>query len=516
MSRFAALELGKSLDIDICLQPKQDELWKLVDDSPYTRIGYGGRRGGGKSGGVRRIQILRRLKYAGTDGILLRRTRQELVDNHLVPLFREFPYMRSWWLEKDRSLQFPNGSRLLFRYAEHESDVDKLFGVEYADITPEEAGLFSERELEKMKGSNRWTGDSGITPKMIYSFMPAGRSHFYLKQTFVDAETRPAECAFIEAYGWDNVEWCRKLLVADGLTDTDFYEWPAEKRKAYFLTSDYGRMLLSITDETLRQAWLEGNWDQFEGIVFPELREEIHNLDKFTAVFDPKNCVLISALDWAATGTTAATQSAYDQFENLFVFDEYAAKNRLVSEHTREILKMLTSHGKQEYTLMDLPVNVLNQHDMASIQREFSMAGLFTVQAHRAHIEMGINLLKEYLKVDPNRIHPFTGQLGSPRLFISKRRCSNLWKQMKELQRMIDLETGKVKFVGEDDVLDTVRYQAMSRPQAPTRKLDFTPEQFVTHAKGYTSVDAKVGRTFGRFDRSFGKTPDDNEWFPKG
>lgn len=513
MSTFT--KSGPSLDVHIHLQPKQKLLWRLVDDSPFKEIGFGGRRGGGKSGGVRRIQIMRRLKYSNTDGILLRRTRQELVDNHLIPVFREFPYMRDWWLEKDKSLEFPNGSRLLFRYAEHEADIDRLFGIEYADITPEEAGLFSEREIEKMRGSNRCVTNHDITPKMILSFMPAGRSHFYLKEDFVDEATRPPTHAFIDAYGRDNVEWSRKLLIRDGLTDADYYSWTDGQREAYFQQSEYAEKLYSIKDENLRQAWIEGNWDRFEGIVFPELREEIHNLDRFTAIFDPSKCVLISALDWAATGTTAATQSGYDSQENLFVFDEYSAKNRLVSEHTREILKMLTSHGKQEYTLMDLPVNVLNQHDMASIQREFSMAGLFTVQAHRAHIEMGINLLKEYLKVDPNRIHPFTGQLGSPRLFLSKRRCPNVWKQMKELQRMIDLETGKVKFVGEDDALDTVRYQAMSRPQAPTKKLDFTPEQFVAHAKGYTSVDAKVGRTFGRFDRSFGKTPDDNEWFPK-
>lgn len=516
MSPSAELERNpESLDVDIWLQPKQEQLWDLVDQSPYQRVGYGGRRGGGKSGGVRRIQILRRLKYAGTDGILLRRTRQELVDNHLIPLFREFPYMREWWFEKDKSLEFPNGSRLLFRYAEHEADVDKLFGIEYADITPEEAGLFSERELEKMKGSNRWTGDSGIVPKMIYSFMPAGRSHFYLKENFVDAATRPKEHAFVEAYGWDNVEWCRKLLVKDGLTDVDFYSWREEQRKAYFFKSDYAKNLLSIKDESLRNAWLYGDWERFEGIVFPELREDVHNLDRFQFPFQPKNCKLLAALDWAAVGTTAATQSAVDAHENLFFFDEYCQRNRLVSEHSAAILKMLLSHGKPEYTLMDLPVNVLNQNDMSSIQREFAAAGLFTVQAHRAHIEMGINLLKEYLKVDPKRVHPFTGQLGSPRVFISKKRCPNAWKQMRELQRMIDLETGKVKFVGEDDALDTLRYQAMSRPNAPQGIPDFNPALFVQQGQRYTSIDQKAARSIRRFDKSFGKDPSANEWFGK-
>ena len=497
------------------MQPKQDELWELVDESPFTDIGYGGRRGGGKSGGMRRILILRRLKYAQTNGLILRRTYLELYQNHLEPLFREFPYMRQWWVEKHKFLEFPNGSKLYFGYAQHERDVDDFVGSEFGDVCVEEAGLFSERELQKLKGSNRWKGVPGFVPKMLYSFMPAGRSHFYLKEHFVDAITRPKNHAFLEAYGWDNVEWCRGLLEQEGFKDTDFYGWPDEMRKSYFLRSEYGQKLLSITDENLRQAWLEGNWDQFEGIVFPELRDDTHNLDHFQFPFKPQGCTLLSALDWAATGTTAATQSAYDSEENLFIFDEYCQKNRLVSEHSQEIIRMLTSHGKQEYTLMDLPVNVLNQSEMASIQREFSLAGLFTVQAHRAHIEMGINLLKEYLKVDPERVHPFTGQKGSPRLFLSKKCCPNAWRQMKELQRMIDIETGKVKFVGEDDALDTVRYQAMSRPHAPKKVLDFSPSQFVAHAAQYTGLEAKVQRTFSRFDKTFGKEPNSNEWFPK-
>lgn len=512
-------ESAREINFDIALQPKQDDLWKLVDESPFTNLGYGGRRGGGKSGGMRRIFMARRLKYNETNGILIRRTYQELYQNHLEPMFREYPQLKDCWVEKHKYLDFPNGSKLYFGYAQHEIDVDKLFGSEFADIGVEEAGLFTQRELEKMKGSNRWTGNSEITPKMLSTFMPGGRSHFYLKRVFIDKLYEENEdgtsYAFLEAYGWDNVEWCRKMLLKDGMTDIDFYSWSEAARKAYFLKSEYAAKLLSITDENLRQAWIEGNWDKFEGIVFPELREDVHDLDRFAFPFQPTTHKLASALDWAASGTTACEESAIDEAENLFFFDEYSAKNKLVSEHCAKILEMLRGHGPQEYTLMDLPVHVLNQYEMASIQREFANAGLFTVQAHRAHIEMGLNLLKEYLKVDPKRKHPFTQRMGSPRLFISKKKCPVLWKQMRELQRMIDLETGKVKFVGEDDSLDPARYIAMSRPHAPHAIPDFSPAAILAHGQKYTTVDAKAQRSMGRFDKTFGKDPNANEWFPR-
>lgn len=504
-----SISVASVLDLDIWLQPKQELLWELVDESPYSDIGFGGRRGGGKSGGVRRIMLLRRLKYAGTDGILLRRTRQELVDNHLIPLFREYPMLRDFWLEKDRALVLPNDSRLLFRYAEHAVDVERLFGVEYADIGVEEAGLFSKPELEKMRGSNRWSR-SPITPKMLYSFMPGGRSHFYLKEAFVDNAIDKDAFTFIEAYGWDNVEHCRAALIADGLTDRDYYSWTDAERKAYyFARADYAKKLQRITDPLLRACWLDGNWNDFEGIVFPELSDSLHNLDNFVTEFRPRNHRLVSAIDWADSGITGMEQAAIDSDENTFFFDEYHERNLTVVEHAATITRELNENGHQDYTLMDLPVNNINQADLFSIQDAFRRAGLHTIQAHRANIAIGLDLLRQFLAVDPNRIHPFTNELGSPRLFISRRKCPHLWRQMAELQRMVDAETGKVKYVGEDDNLDPARYIAMSRPRAP-EKIKQAPSNLPAY-----SHERKAAASFARFDKTFGKDPDQNNWFPK-
>jgi hypothetical protein len=501
------------IDIDIGLQPKQFELYDKIENSRQTTFGYGGRRGGGKSGGMRRIFLLRRLKYPGTDGILLRRTRQELLDNHLIPMFRDWPFLRDWWRADDKSIITPNGSRLLFRYAEHETDVDKLFGVEYADVGPEEAGLFTQRELEKMKGSNRWPGTSPIKPIMMMSFMPGGKSHGYLKRIFVErryeAQEDPTDYTFVEAFGWDNIVHCLKQLEEAGLGERDFYSWPEAKRKEWFLESEYGRKLASITDTSLREAWLNGSWDLFEGIVFPELSDQTHNLDHFAPTFRGEKCRLISAIDWADSGITGGEQAAVDVDENVYIFDEYHERNLTVQEHAAGLTALLNSYGHQDYTLMDLPVNNINQSNLFSIQDAFRRAGLLTIQAYRANVQIGLDLLKSMLKVDPNRVHPFSRELGSPRLFISRRRCKELWKQMAELQRVLDVETGKVKYIGEDDNLDPARYIAMSRPYAAERakkRPDRLPE---------FTFDQKAAKTLSRFDKTFGKEPEEDNWFPK-
>ena len=69
-----------------------------------------------------------------------------------------------------------------------------MFGVEYADIGAEEGQLFSQREHEKMKGSNRHVGPSDIKPISLTTFMPGvGKGIFYLKRVFVDRQFEAAE-----------------------------------------------------------------------------------------------------------------------------------------------------------------------------------------------------------------------------------------------------------------------------------------------------------------------------------
>src|SRR5215471_11360495 len=91
-------------ELRIQLQPKQGQLEDLVENSPATRIGIGGSRGGGKSEGGRAVMLLRRLKYPSTSGLIFRRTMDELRSNHITPLFREFPQLRQLYNVAERTL----------------------------------------------------------------------------------------------------------------------------------------------------------------------------------------------------------------------------------------------------------------------------------------------------------------------------------------------------------------------------------------------------------------------------
>lgn len=514
----------REINVDIALQPKQEELWRLVDDSPKTKIGYGGSRGAGKSGGARRILILRRLKYAGTNGLILRRTYGELFKNHLEPLFREFPFMQEWWIEKHKVLVFPNDSKLFFGYAEYEKDVKDFVGSEFGDICPEEAALFSERELEMLSGSCRWTGVSGFVPKMIFPFMPGGLGHHYLKRIFYDRDfqgtERADDFAFIQAYGWDNVEWAREALQADGLSARDYYAWSDLERREYFITrTNYGRELAGIGDAQLRAAWLDGSMEITEGSVFPELRDSVHNLDNFVSdkMWDEwaKWLKKIGCIDHASSGVTAYVQTGLDSDDNQFGCEEYYERNKTVAQHAIAIKSMKQRYGPQEYTLIDPSTEaktlqgrnpVTNRDELWSVQDEYRRHGVEALSGFRTAVSVGLDLLKTKLLIDPNRVHPFTQKKGSPALFISKKRCPNLWREMQQLQRVFTAE-GKWQFVGSDHALDCLRYIAMSRPQAPEKPAIDTSQM--------DQMTLKAARSLSRFDATFGKDPNSNEWFPQ-
>jgi len=253
--------------------------------------------------------LLRRLQYPNTTGLILRRTYPELYKSHIVKLFEEFPVTRSWWNEQRKEVLCPNGSRLFFGSAEHEKDMANFYSAEFADIMVDESQEFSQDELEKLTGSNRCTSNRDITPKMVYTFMPglseAGippKGLNYLKRVFPDGQLRGEEVrnkwSFIQAFAWDNVEWARTELEKDGLGEADFYSWPEDVRREYFINrTAFGATLAGLTNAYLREAWLYGKWGAFEGQYFQNFRYDKDTVDPESIIIKPWHKRWLSG-DW--------------------------------------------------------------------------------------------------------------------------------------------------------------------------------------------------------------------------
>ena len=208
--------------------------------------------------------------------------------------------------------------------------------------------------------------------------------------------------------------------------------------------------------------------------VFQELNESIHNLDRFVNPADEHKWVefcrplkKISAICHETT-TTAFLQMGIDFDGNLFALEEHHGVNQLIRENALAIRNLLARYGKQGWPLFHPDTDGRqNDSEIQSIQDSYRREQVVTVLAKEASAGAGIDLVKEHLRVDPERKHSFNQQKGSPRLFISGRRCLNLWKEMISLK--LETGDGHAEYVGADHGVTNLRNVLMTRPKPPER-----------------------------------------------
>ena len=223
--------------------PKQDRAFRLR--SRY--IAYGGARGGGKSWFVRWKAILLALHYGGIKILITRRTHRELLNNHILPMQKLLSGIARF-KSADKCFLFPNGSSIWFGYCDADSDLGQYQGAEYDVWFADEAGQFPEKWLMEIDACVRGVNDF---PKRTYfTLNPGGPSHGYFKRLFIDRRFRenehPEDYSFVQALCTDN--------------------------EALMKAQPQYRRALEKLPERLRQAWLYGKWDAYEGQFFEELR----------------------------------------------------------------------------------------------------------------------------------------------------------------------------------------------------------------------------------------------------
>ena len=230
-------------------KPNKKQTEFFASRAKYTA--YGGARGGGKSWALRRKLVALCLRYAGAKCLLIRRSYAELKSNHLGQFLEEYGAFLKY-SEGDKCLSFPNGSRIFFGYCSSDRDVLRYQGQEYDVVAIDEATQLTEYQFSIFGACVRGVNEC---PKRIYlTCNPGGVGHAWVKRLFIDRDFRggenPDDYLFIQALVTDN----EVLLERD---------------------SEYVGRLKSLSPK-LRDAWLYGKWDVFEGQFFSEFDYETH------------------------------------------------------------------------------------------------------------------------------------------------------------------------------------------------------------------------------------------------
>lgn len=283
----------------LILQPKQSILNDWVEKCPSSWLGYGGSRGGGKSGGIRRIMLNRRIMHPKTSGQILRRVFDDVLKNHINKMWEEFPDLYQYYKSSEHVLELPDSlgnGKIFFDGAETKSDVQrKSFGPEFMDLMVDQAEQFSEEELQQLKTTCRWPGMPLNACKFLLPFNPGGPGAAFLQRIFYLREYHerevPADYAFLQAYGWDNIEWARAALSADGhpgdclgrnckkCAACIYYSWSDEERFNYYIKrTQYGQEQNSLPAH-MRAGQLLGDFKKFAGQYFSNFDEAVHAWD---------------------------------------------------------------------------------------------------------------------------------------------------------------------------------------------------------------------------------------------
>jgi hypothetical protein len=211
-------------------------------------VNYGGARGGGKSWGVRTKAKILCGVYKGIKTLIVRRTYPELINNHINPL-REDLYSVASYNKSEKVFTFFNGSTIKFGYCNNDKDLDQYQGAEYDVIFLDEATQLKEEWIKKIIACVR--GVNNFPKRVYYTCNPGGVSHGYFKRLFIDkkyeAGENPDDYVFIQALVTDN----KALMAAQ---------------------PDYIKQLEALPPK-IREAWLYGRWDIYEGQFFEDFRD---------------------------------------------------------------------------------------------------------------------------------------------------------------------------------------------------------------------------------------------------
>lgn len=204
-------------------------------------------------------------KYPGIRQLIVRQTYPELEKNHIQQLCKELVPQFAKYNGSKKQIVFPNGSIIDFQYCNNDAALNRLQGSEYHIIYIDEASNLTEYQIKAIFACNRAADDY---PKRCYLTMnPGGSSHSFLKRLFItknyEVGEDPEDYSFTQALVTDN-----KILM--------------EHDESYIKH-------LEALPPKLREAWLYGSWDIFEGQFFEDFIDNPEHYDdrQWTHVIEP-------------------------------------------------------------------------------------------------------------------------------------------------------------------------------------------------------------------------------------
>ena len=412
---------------------------RLADDeNGPSKIGFGGRRGPGKSHAAFAQAVLDDcVRFPGLKVLYLRKVGKAAKESFEDLRLSVLPALKHTYLSHRGLLRLPNGSRVITGHFNAEKDIDAYLGVEYDEIVIEEANTLTSHKLAMLLGSLR-SSKPGWRPRAYFTFNPGGIGHMHIKRLFVEP--------------WRTDQENDTRFVPAGVYDNPFVE------KSY-------RTYLESLSGWLRAAWLDGSWDIAAGQFFTNWDERIHVIQKMDV---PLDWTFWGALDYGFVHMTVFHLFAMDGEGITYVLDEYAARRQLVPQNAKAIKDILTAHniglGSLDMIVAGSDVFAKRGTTYDTIADQYAEAGMILQSANTDRINGAAKIMmklgdKAYGKEPAVFVHEKCKRLIET-LPIMEHNPNNLEDVLK-----VDVDDNGF---GGDDAYDCFRYGLMATPARKT------------------------------------------------
>lgn len=278
----------------------------------------------------------------------------------------------------------------------------------------------------------------------------------------------------------------------DLLKDVPDWIYPEREKESVISALEEAKRTNNKKQERSIRSRLFGEFETTGGMVYDEWDDESHIIEPFDI---PSHWSAFRCMDHGRTNPTACLWVAVSPSNDLFVYREYIRPEKAISENVRAIIELsgnaLEYAGEQKtgsgiltrYREKVLPNGEQYMYDVIdgrsfrspdlnsrlSVGDLYRIAGLSHMRpAPIQAVETTLSIVKELLRIDPERFHVETKKQGAPRLYVF-RSCPNLIRHMKEYRNKEDhSRTGVVSekpSSKNDHDLDALRYGIMMAPR---------------------------------------------------
>ena len=434
---------GVSAPMLMAFNSKQCEFFYATHKYRHTAFFGGIRSGKTVAACIRGIDIA--LNCPGSRGVVIRETHVKLNDNTKFEFMKYLnEYNKKLHIierknDNENFVLLTNGSWIFFRHA-HDEGLFK--GPTYTWFLVDQAEEIDE-EIAKLV-CDRLSDPRYHNVGMLVGNTDRGHNWCYrwFKKEICDEDGN------VTGYG---------EKPNSHLTETTFLDNIAYLQQ---VESAYVVEQLSRPQEE-QDIYIFGSWDNPSGVILAP--SPIHFVHDFEV---PKGWNKYIACDppWTV-GTFGGLGWCIDYDGNFFYMREYYRENALVREHAEAVKRIWG--GKESLMYFDPSSWKHGQGDDVQVSIKlvdiYRQHKLYPVAAENA-ISVGIELIREKARIDPNHQHPFTGRLGAPHLYFVKNRVPNLLEEMAGW--MIDDPSKEPVHL-----CDCLRYSVASRPPVPVRQI---------------------------------------------